>query len=261
MKASFVWLCLASVILASPDHLMAQTQTLHFEVASVKLDQSSGGRGLPRIDSERLSWSGATLKRMICEAYNIHYAQVLGAPAWTDTERYEVNAKAERPSTRDEFRQMLQSLLTDRFKSAFQRQTKTMPVYALTVAQSGLVVKEIPPAQPNQPDDKSPVINQLHRRASMEQLAGLLSDMMSGPIFNGYTGTLEAREDAPAMVLDKTGLTGVYDIKLSLSGSVDGDIASNLEASLRALGLRLELKRVPVETLVVTRVERVPTAN
>jgi uncharacterized protein (TIGR03435 family) len=198
---------------------------------------------------------------VICEAYDIRYAQVLGAPAWTDTERYEVNAKAERPATRDQLRQMLQSLLTDRFKLLFQRQSKTMQVYALTVAQNGLKIKEIPPGQPNQPDDKAPVLNQLHRRASMAQFASLLSDMMSGPIFNGYTGTLEARNDAPAMVVDNTGLTGIYDIALSLSGGPDGDFAGNLEASVRALGLRLELRRVPVETLVISRVDRVPTAN
>jgi len=244
-----------------PDPLTAQTPPPHFEVASVKLDQSSGGRGLPRIDSERLSWSGATLKRMICEAYNIRYAQVLGAPAWTDTERYEVNAKAEGPATRDQLRQMLQSLLTDRFKLVFQRQSKIMQVYALTVAQSGIKIKEIPSGQPNQPDDKAPVLNQLHRRASMAQFASLLSDMMSGPIFNGYTGTLESRNEAPAMVVDNTGLTGVFEISLNLSGAADGDFAGNLESSIRALGLRLELKRMPVETLVISHAERVPTAN
>jgi hypothetical protein len=85
MNGSFVWLCVASAVVASSDLPMAQTRPLHFEVASVKLDQSSGGRGLPRIDSERLSWSGATLKRMICEAFNIRYAQVLGG---TGVDRY-----------------------------------------------------------------------------------------------------------------------------------------------------------------------------
>jgi uncharacterized protein (TIGR03435 family) len=261
MNGSFVWLCVASAVVASSNLPMAQTRPLHFEVASVKLDQSSGGRGLPRIDSERLSWSGATLKRMICEAFNIRYAQVLGAPAWTDTERYEVNAKAESPATRDQLRQMLQCLLTDRFNLAFQRQSKTMPVYALSVAKSGLKVKEILPGQPNQPDIQPPVLNQLRRRVSMAQLASLLSDMMSGPIFNGYTGKLEARDDTPAMVLDYTGLAGVYDIALTLSGGPDGDFAGNLEASVGALGLRLELRRQPVETLVITHVDRVPTAN
>jgi uncharacterized protein (TIGR03435 family) len=136
-----------------------------------------------------------------------------------------------------------------------------MPVYVLTVAQSGLKVKEVLPGQSSQPDDQAPVLNQLHRRASMAQFASLLSDMMSGPIFNGYTGTLEARENAPAMVLDNTGLTGIYDIALSLSGGPDGDFAGNLEASVRALGLRLELRRMPVETLVISHVDRVPTAN
>jgi|HubBroStandDraft_6_1064221.scaffolds.fasta_scaffold690755_1 hypothetical protein len=41
----------------------------------------------------------------------MQYLQVVGAPAWADTEQYDVEAKAEKPSTRDEFREMLQTLL------------------------------------------------------------------------------------------------------------------------------------------------------
>ena len=71
------------------------------------------------MDAKRLYWKGATLKRMISEAYRVQYAQVLGAPGWADTERYEVEAKAERPSTRDQFRQMLQSLFANGMAGGF----------------------------------------------------------------------------------------------------------------------------------------------
>ncbi len=88
------------------------SQALKFEVASVKPDNSAGGRGVPVMDAQRLAWHGATLKHMICEAYKVQYAQVSGAPSWTDTERYDVEARAEKPSTRDQLRQMLRSLLS-----------------------------------------------------------------------------------------------------------------------------------------------------
>ncbi len=238
----------------------AQTLPPAFEVASVKFDQSANGRGLPRIDAERLSWSGATVKRMICDAYHVQYAQVIGAPSWTDTERYLVEAKAAKPSTRDQFRQMMQSLLAERFKLALQKQTRNLPVYTLTAAKSGLKWKEVPATQPNPPDEQ-PAINQFHRRATMAQFASLLSDMLSGPIFNGYTGMLEPRSDAPVMVVDETGLSGVYDIQLNLSRGVDGDFASALEAALAPQGLRLQTKRAPVEVLVITHVDRTPSSN
>ncbi len=85
--------------------------------------------------------------------------------------------------------------------------------------------------------------------------------MMSGPIFNGYTGRLEPRDERPAMVVDQTGLQGVYEINLNLNGTGDGDFASTIQSALAPLGLRLDEKRMPVEVLFVTHAERIPTAN
>ena len=128
----------------------------------------------------------------------MQYLQVVGAPAWADTEQYDVEAKAEKPSTRDEFREMLQTLLADRFGLAVRTGSKSLPVYVLTVAKGGPRLKGVPPEEQNRPA-QSAVLNRFSRRASMPEFANLLSQMMSGPIFNGYTGRMEAREDAPAM--------------------------------------------------------------
>jgi uncharacterized protein (TIGR03435 family) len=236
------------------------SQALKFEVASVKPDSSTIGRGVPVMDAQRLVWHGATLKHMICEAYQLQYAQVTGAPSWTDTERYDVEARAERPSTRDQLRQMLRSLLSDRFRLATQMQRKPLPAYALTVAKGGTKFKEVPAEQENNPNTAAR-LNQFSRRSSMPQLAGMLSQMMSGPIFNGYTGRLEPREDRPAMVIDQTGLKGIYEINLNLNGPADGDFASALQSALAAVGLSLDEKRMQVEVLFVVRAERIPTAN
>lgn len=111
-----------------------------FEVASVKPDTSPAGRGQPVMDAQRLIWHGATLKRMICEAYKVQYAQVLGAPAWTDTERYDVEAKAEKPSTPDQLRVMPQ-LVAERFQLTMQPQRKALPVFVLTVAAGGVKMR------------------------------------------------------------------------------------------------------------------------
>jgi len=100
-----------SAILALALLGQAQTPTaaprrsaLAFEVASVKLDKSDKATLDRTIDSQWFAWQGATLKRMISEAYNVEFAQILGAPAWADTERYEVQARAGSPSPRDQFR-------------------------------------------------------------------------------------------------------------------------------------------------------------
>ena len=231
-----------------------------FEVASVKLDASPAGRGNPLFEPQRLTWRGATLKRMICEAYQVQYAQVAGAPAWSDTERYVVEARAEKPATTAELREMLKSLLADRFRLTVRTATKPLPVYVLTVANGGPKLREISPDEQNTPAQPA-AINRFSRRASMPQFASLLSQMISGPVFNGYTGRMEPRDDEPVMVVDRTGLKGVYEIHLDLNGTVDGDSHSTLVTAVAALGLKLGLERMPVPIVTVTGVQRTPSAN
>jgi uncharacterized protein (TIGR03435 family) len=231
-----------------------------FDTATVKQDLSNAGRGTPVINAQSLLWRGATLKRMICEAYQVQSTQVLGAPEWTDTERFEVIARVDKPATIDQIRLMLQSLLADRFRLSVRRQTKNLDVLALSVVRGGPKISPIPPDQRDQPDP-TVSLNAFHRRASMSQLASLLSQMLSGPVFNPTTGRLEPREDQSGMIIDQTGLNGIYDINLNLNLSPDLDLRSGIEGALSALGLRLQSKRLPVETIFVVAVERVPIGN
>jgi uncharacterized protein (TIGR03435 family) len=224
---------------------LAYAQTATFEVASVKPDNSAIGRGQPVMDAQRLLWHGATLKRMICEAYQVQYAQVIGAPPWTDTERYDVDARAENPSTPDQLRRMLRTLLSERFQLSMQTQRKSLPVFVLTIAKGGLKLKEASAGEVAPESNDAARLNQFRRRASMPQLAVLLSQMMSGPIYNGYTQRLEPRDEPPAMVIDQTGLKAVYDINLQLSRTGDADFAATLQNALAPLGLRLERSACP----------------
>ena len=61
-----------------------------------------------------------------------------GAPAWIDSERYTIDAKPETPQTMPMMRgPMMQALLEDRFQLKLHRETREVPVYALTVAKNG----------------------------------------------------------------------------------------------------------------------------
>ena len=64
-------------------------------------------------------------------------------------------------------------------------------------------------------------------------------------------------------VVDKTGLTGAYDLTLYFApGGTIEDPAGTFKATLeRELGLRLEKTRVPVDVLVIDHIEKVPTEN
>jgi uncharacterized protein (TIGR03435 family) len=118
-------------------------QTLSFEVASVK--PSEGDGRMVRIQNSaggRYSASGVNLRMLIQQAYDIKDYQILGGPAWMSSAPFDINAKAEDPNvTREQIRLMLQSLLAERFKLKFHRETRDLPIYSLLVGKSGHKLK------------------------------------------------------------------------------------------------------------------------
>src|SRR5215467_8805291 len=122
-----------------------------FEVASVKPAaplapgaQMSVG---VHIDGAQVSCRFLSLQDYINMAFNIKKHQITG-PDWLATERYDIQAKIPAGfgdgTVREEMRLMMQSLLEDRFKLKFHRETRELPVYALVVMKSGAKLKETP---------------------------------------------------------------------------------------------------------------------
>jgi uncharacterized protein (TIGR03435 family) len=154
-------------------------------------------------------------------------------------------------------RLMVRALLADRFQLTVEPRTRSLPVHVLSVAKGGVRLKE---ASSEPGPESAPLPNRLARRGAMDQFAALLTQLMSGPIYNGYTGRLESRDDAAVMVVDRTGLTATYDIQLDLTAATRDDFLSGVTAALTPLGLRLDQKRLDLEVLTVTRLQR-PSAN
>ena len=108
---------------------------------------------------------------------------------------FDINAKPEIPAKSDQLMPMLQSLLAERFQLVIRPETKEVPGYALVVAKNGPKFQKA--SEPNQPS-----IVKVRRgllvapRGDMEIVANLLSSILGRP------------------VVDKTGLTESYDLKL-----------------------------------------------
>jgi uncharacterized protein (TIGR03435 family) len=135
-------LCLAGISVSA----FAQSQPSQpaFEAASVKPTAPTGG--LPRrarlsggpgtADPGRIDYQSIIFSTLVAKAYNLPYYQ-LSAPAWFNTERYDLAAKLPASATEDQLEQMLQNLLAERFKLAAHFESRVTPVYELSVAKGG----------------------------------------------------------------------------------------------------------------------------
>jgi uncharacterized protein (TIGR03435 family) len=168
-------------------------------------------------------------------------------------EKYDVQASADHSVPRAEMLRMLQSLLAERFKLRIRRETRELPIYALVINKGG------PRLQSNQ--EQLPW--NLTRAEGNEQHRGRVNHLTfeneSMPDFAAVLSTLLA---VGRFVVDKTGLSGIYDFELNFTPSdlpgpsTDSDAPSVFTAIQEQLGLRLEPQRAPVEFLVIEHVER-----
>jgi uncharacterized protein (TIGR03435 family) len=145
---------------------------------------------------------------------------------------------------------MLRNLLTERFQMKIHRETRNLDVYALLPDKGAPKVKEASA-------DEQTSLGAAEPRGSVK--------FTKQPI-SRFTFLLTRRMDKPA--LDLTGLKGLYDFTIDLSGlgfngnpPADTSTPSVFTTVQENLGLRLEAQKRPVDILVVDRAEKVPTAN
>ena len=233
-----------------------------FEVASVKPQAWTGqGRVGVFIHGNTLDAEHVSLNDLMLFAYDLRDIQLYGGPGWADrshaklvdAELYQVVARApgDPPPPTGLFRQMLRTLLADRFQLKVRHVQKRLPIYYLVVSKGGRKFKE-------SPDDAkfSSVTSPLGRfgarmvttKMTMQALADTLSQYAGRPVF------------------DKTGLTAGYDFTLEFAlantagPEVDPDGPSLFTALQAQLGLKLEPAAGPFDTVVIDHAGR-PSGN
>ncbi len=197
--------------------------------------------------------SGARADALLTTAYGIRPALLRGTPAWatgSTGERFDLDAKAENPETATEqqLREMLQTLLADRFKLRYRREIQEVAGFHLVVDKGGPKILTMTGME--EPYDLK-VIDQKARltatRTSMSSLAQALST------FNLCLG-------APlSAVTDKTNLKGVFAFTMKWTqcrGDVVPGSDDTVPYALKELGLKLESGKVPMEFFVIENLER-----
>ena len=241
-----------------------------FDVASIK--QNKGDSGMMRwsYTPDGISLMNLSLSNVISSAYNIKPYLISGGPSWVKNIGFDIDAKVAatdvdtfKKLSPNQHRLMLQKLLTERFNLAAHTETKTLPVYDLVIAPGGPKFK---PAAPDPaPSADADASDHPKPRGMLRMGRGTLNiqDMPINALIEQISNALGRT------VIDKTSLTGKYDIDLKWtpddhpgteSGLTDQDAPNIFTALQEQLGLKLESSKGPVATLVIDHVE-MPSQN
>jgi uncharacterized protein (TIGR03435 family) len=292
------------ILLALPITAQQAPAPAAFEVASVKAAVPTAGAGhAPRWASTRkLAYSEAngrvdlhnvTLTDLMTLAFGVEPFRVAG-PGWMESELFDVSAIAPKGTPKERLSGMFQNLLETRFGLQYRRETRTAPVYALTVRPGGHKL------QPGIRDDDADNFGAIAPTTTTEGPNGRVTTASARTYFGIYKLTVtngvmhydfpnismtglaqflsgpSGRGPLGMPVLDMTSLEGRFQVamEMTMAQAHNGiarqpdanedaaDPAGNMiQSSLDKQGLVIARRNVPLDRIVVERIEKTPTAN
>jgi uncharacterized protein (TIGR03435 family) len=239
-----------------------QPAPLVFDLAAVKATPPEVQQGiihqLP--GNQTYEIIGVPLRLIMTVAYTVTDRQISGGPDWINTDRWTIQAKADRRGTSDEMHDALARLLEDRFQLKIRHETRELPVYVLTADKQGSKMAVHDAADlTHEPIAGAPLGGLTGQNVTMNYFAFFLSRLMD------------------MNVIDRTNLSDHYDLKLHFLPppqpgavprigadgapvTVAGDEPDVFTALREQLGLKLEKGKGPVDYLVVEHVAK-PSDN
>jgi uncharacterized protein (TIGR03435 family) len=262
---------------------------LGFETSSVRQNRSgSPGWTLEPQPGGRLTGTNVPAAALIRFAYELPDFQVSGGPAWLNSDRFDIAARAEGEVPLAEKRLMLRKLLAERFRLAAHTETRDLPIYALVMARGDgrlgpqLRRAEADCARADQPSQDgfgvgpSPSGSQARCGFFGFGPGTNLPAGRGGLAFRGLTMPALAKALVPMVrrsVSDQTGLTGYFDADFDFMVELPPPppppglpnpwvtpFVSVFTVFPEQLGLKLDSRRGPVEVLVIDHAEA-PTPN
>jgi uncharacterized protein (TIGR03435 family) len=240
---------------------------------------------------------GINLSYLLIRAFDLQPDQLSG-PAWLNNQAFDVSAVAPPDTPKEQIPLMIRSLLADRFKLKYHRETAVAPVYALVVGSSGLKLR------PGIPDDAPENLGQIGASATgagtgapvtatartsfgvykLTVADGVMHYEFQNITMKDFAQFLSqaARQALEFPVIDKTEITGRYQVALDIAqseihrpaaipadpGRADPATAtasdpsgSSIRTSIGQQGLRLVRQNAPLEKFVIDQIERAPSEN
>jgi uncharacterized protein (TIGR03435 family) len=228
-------------------------RTAQFEVASIhEIVDGVREMGGLKFSGPRAEYRGFAIPALIAEAWNVRGDAVALAPGISpgtvyptmevgrSARIYNIEALAPEGTApeRNEFRLMLQSLLTTRFKLATHTEKREKPVYVLSVYGTPKLKESSEDETCRTTGSRTPEGQKLVAKHCPIDV--LIRDLLV---------------DRP--IYDETGLTGFYDFEITaaLPFQADDPDAISPFSAVKDFGLKLEAKQLPVDTIVIDHVE------
>lgn len=230
------------------------TDAPRFEAATLRQAPPPSGNypiTLGLVKGSRFYMTNVTLSDCLKFAYGLVSDEQISGPdwLWSKTDLYNVEAAIPGNSPHDGIMQMFKTLLTERMRIVMHHQDRTLKYLALVRGKGEI---KMTPADISQERNNSAGTGRLTgNRASL----GLITMLLS---------RLEHQ-----IIVDQTGLTGEYQIQMHWapgSGSTDAPPPDATAPSLftavqEQLGLELESRNRPLDTIVVDHAEKIPAEN
>ena len=300
-----LFVCLAAALSIAALTARAQSAPADapaFDVVSVKRN-TSGGPMLQRNTPGNIAMFNVPVRQLVRLAYQLQDFQIVGAPDWANTDRFDIEGRFEPPPPgpppqTPRMLLMLRTLLRDRFGMAAQMETREMPILALRIVRAdGRLGPQIKPAAVDcaalnaaargrgpggppldgrgaPPPPGTPF--SLGERPACGDRMGF-GQLLAGGMPMSRLATQILSQLTGRVVVDRTGLTGAYDLDLKWTPTpdqlppgppppgielpaIDPNGPSLFAALQEQLGLKLDTERGPVEVLVINRLQQ-PAEN
>lgn len=229
------------------------SKPLTWDVISVKpnhsMDYSSSMQWMP----DGVVFRNMTLHGLFLNAFEVRSeSQITGYPAWVNSEHFDIQAKMDADSAAAylalkgeasgrQWQVFMQQILDERFAIKFHMEKRELPVYNLVVAKQGLKAKE------SVPDEEGSSSMGPGKYSAHRMQVGNLAVSLSGLVGR--------------VIIDKTGLTALYDVDLTWSRDGEADSGPSIFTALQEqLGLKLEPAKALLDVVVIDHIER-PSEN
>jgi len=251
----------------APQSAASDSKLIAFDVVSIKQNKSDSGGGSGRSTPDGDTNINTLLAFQIGPAYGVEPDNIYGLPDWARNNRYDIQYKVAaedietyRKLSRNEHQRMTQAIFEDRLKLKAHISSKEVPMYQLVIAKGGPKLHEAKPGDTYATGIKLPDGTPIGGAGAFMGRGSYTGQQVS---ITSMLNSLKSATGRP--VVDKTGLTGKYDISLRWapdpgptspdSATPDDTVPSIFTALEEQLGIRLEPTKGTIPTLIIDHIE------